>query len=72
MKAGHDPLTHRGRVTHILVGNLATIGSDNGLSPGRRQAIIWTNDVILLIGALGSEISIEIQTFPFKIMRLKI
>ena len=22
-----------------------TIGSDNGLSPGRRQAIIWTNIV---------------------------
>ena len=36
-------LTHRGRVTHIGVGNLAIIGSDNGLSPGRRQAIISTN-----------------------------
>ena len=33
-------LTHWGRVTHICVGNLTTIGSDNGLSPGRRQAII--------------------------------
>ena len=33
-------LTHWGRVTHICVGNLAIIGSDNGLSPGRRQAII--------------------------------
>ena len=29
------------RVTHICVGNLTIIGSDNGLSPGRRQAIIW-------------------------------
>ena len=28
-------LTHWGRVTHICVGNLTTIGSDNGLSPGR-------------------------------------
>ena len=68
-------LTHRGRVTHICVGNLAIIGSDNVLSPGRRQAIIWTNDGILLIGPLGtnySEILIEIQTFSFKIMRLKI
>ena len=68
-------LTHWGRVTHICVGNLAIIGSDNGLSPGRRQAIIWTNDGMLLIGPLGtnfSEISIEIQTFSFKIMRLKV
>ena len=43
-------LTHWGRVTHICVGNLTIIGSDNGLSPGRRQAIIWTNhydDVIM-------------------------
>ena len=36
-------LTHWGRVTHICVGKLTIIGSDNGLSPGRRQAIIWTN-----------------------------
>ena len=36
-------LIHRGRVTHICVNKLAIIGSDNGLSPGRRQAIIWTN-----------------------------
>ena len=33
-------LTHWGRVTHICVSNLTIIGSDNGLSPGRRQAII--------------------------------
>ena len=32
-------LTHSGRVTHICTGKLAMIGSDNGLSPGRRQAI---------------------------------
>ena len=38
------------RVTHICVANLAIIGSDNGLSPGRRQAIIWTNAGILFIG----------------------
>ena len=67
-------LTHWGRVTHICVGNLAIIGSDNGLSPGRRQAIIWTNAGILLIGPLGtnfSEILIGIQTFSFKKMHLK-
>ena len=67
-------LTHWGRVTHICVSDLTSIGSDNGLSPGRRQAIIWTNDGILLIGPLGtnfSEILIVIQTFSFKKMHLK-
>ena len=61
-------LTHWGRVTHICVGKLTNIGSDNGLSPGRRQAIIWTNDEILLIGPLGtnfSEFLIVIHTFSF-------
>ena len=33
-------LTHWGWVTHICVDNLTIIGSDNGLSPGRRQAIL--------------------------------
>ena len=37
-------LTHWGRVMHICVGNLTIIGSDNGLAPAGRQAIIWTND----------------------------
>ena len=50
-------LTHWGRVTHICVGNLAIIGSNNGLSPGRRQAIIWTSAGILLIGRLGTNFS---------------
>ena len=67
-------LTHRGRVMHICIGNLATIGSDNGLSPRRRQAIIWTKAGILLIGPWGtnfSEILISIQSFSFKKMHLK-
>ena len=67
-------LTHWDRVTHICVGKLTIIGSDNGLSPGRRQAIIWTNDGILLIGPLEtnfSEILSEIQSFSFKKMHLK-
>ena len=50
-------LTHWGRVTHICVGKLSIIVSDNGLSPGRRQAIIWTNAGIVLIGALGTNVS---------------
>ena len=53
---GLNVLTHWGRVTHICVGNLAIIVSDNGLSPGRRQAIIWTNAGILLIGPLGTNL----------------
>ena len=68
-------LTHWGRVTHICVNNPTIIGSDNGLSPSRRQAIIWTNAGILLIETLGtnfSEILIEILTFSFKKMRLKV
>ena len=43
-------LTHWGPVTHICLDNLTAIGSDNGLSPSQRQAIIWTNARILLIG----------------------
>ena len=62
-----DPfLTHWGRVTHICVSKLTIIGSDNGLSPDRRQAIICTNAGVLLIGTLGtnfSETLIEIITF---------
>ena len=49
--------THRGRATHICISKLTIIGSDNGLSPGRRQAIIWTNAGILLIGTLGTYFS---------------
>ena len=67
-------LTHLGRVTHICVGKSTIIGSDNGLSPDRRQAIIWTNAGILLIGPIGtyfSEILTGSQTFSFKKMHLK-
>ena len=68
------PLTHWGRVTHIYVSKLFIIGSDNGLSPGRRQAIIWTNAGILLIWPFGtnfSEISIDIHTFSLKKINFK-
>ena len=47
-------LTRLGRVTHICVSKLNFNGSDNGVSPGRRKAIIWTNAGILLIGPLGT------------------
>ena len=68
-------LTHWGRVTHICVSKLTIIGSDNGLSPGRHKAIIWTNAGILLIWPLGTnfnEILIEILTFSFMKMYLKV
>ena len=67
--------THWGRVTHICVSKLITIiGSENGLSPERRQAIMWTNAEILLIeppGTRFSEIFIEIHTISFMKMQLK-
>ena len=65
---------HWRRATHICVSKLPIIDSYNGLSPGRRQAIIWTNAGILLIGGLGtkfSEILIEIYTFSFKKMKFE-
>ena len=59
---------------HICISKLTIIGSDNGLSPGRHQAIIWSNAGILLIEPLQtnfSEISIAIHTFSFKKIHLK-
>ena len=67
-------LTHWGRVMHKCFANVTIIGSDNGLTPGRHQAIIWTNAGIWLIGTLWtnfSEILIQIHTFSFNKMRLK-
>ena len=67
-------LTHWGRVTHRCVSKLIIIGSDNWLSPGRHQAIIWTNAGILLIWTLGtnvSEIFSKVYIFSFKKMHLK-
>ena len=60
---------------HIYVGDLIIIGLDNGLSPGWRQAIIWTNAGILPIGPLGtnfSEILMKTHTFSFKKTHLNI
>ena len=49
-----------------MLSQLTSIGSDNSLSPGRRQAIIWTNAGILLIRPLGTsfnEILIKTNIF---------
>ena len=67
-------LTHWGRVSHICVSKQAIIGSDNGSSPGRRQAIVWTNAGILLIWTLETnfgEMLIKIHTFSFTKMHLR-
>ena len=67
-------LTHWGRVAHICLSERTIIGSDNGLSPDRHQAIIWTSAGILLIGPWGTnfiEILIGIHTFSFKKIHLK-
>ena len=51
---------------YICISKLTIIGSDNGLSPSQRQAIIRTNAGILLIGPNFNEILIEIHIFSFK------
>ena len=54
--------------TYVSV-QYTNIVPDNGLSPGRRLAIIWTNAGIVLIGPLRtnfSDIWIEILKFSFK------
>ena len=62
-------LTHWDRVTHICIGDLTIVGSDNVLSPGERQAIIWTIIGILLIAPLRTNFDgflIEIHIFWFR------
>ena len=48
---------HWGGVKHICVSKVTIVDSGNGLSPVRRQAIIWTNAGILLIEPLGINFS---------------
>ena len=61
-------------VPHICVTERGSIGSGNGLSHDRHQAITWTNAVLSIIGSLGtnfSDIWIEIHNFLFTKMHLK-
>ena len=56
-------------MTHIRVGKITIIGSNNRLSPGRHLVIIWINVGISLIGPLRtkfSEILIFVQENVFK------
>ena len=66
---GLNELTHWSRVMHICVSKFTIIGSDNGLSPGQHQAVIWTSAAILSIrpeGTYFSEILFKIKKFSFK------
>ena len=68
-----DPraLTHWGRATHICVSEITIIGTDNGLSPGRHQAIIWINAGLLQIGHLGKASMIFfIKTHTFSLKKI--
>ena len=58
------------RETHICVSDQTIMGSNNGLSPGRRQAIIWTNTGIGSLGIHFSAFLREIQIFSFKKVHL--
>ena len=70
--AGNSPVT--GEFPAEMASNSENVYVMTGMA-GRRQAIIWTNAGILLIGPLGTnfiENLIEILTFPFTKMRLKV
>ena len=69
-----EPLTHRSRVINEPV-NYAITGSDNALSPLRRQAIIWTNTGLWLIGTVEKTFTghwIEMQQFVYNKMHLEV
>ena len=71
-KCIYKNLANWGRVTHIC--KLTIIGSDNGLSPDRRQAIILTNAGLLSTGPFWtyfSENLIKIQQFSLMKMHAK-
>ena len=66
-------LTHWCYMTDICVRNLTISSSDNGLLPGRHQAIIWTNDGISFTAPIQtnfSEILNKIHTFSFHLKML--
>ena len=60
-------------MAHIYVSKIAIIGSDNGLSPCQRQAILWTNVGILLIVTLEAKFSeILSETDAFSLMKMQL
>ena len=60
-------------VVSILVNSLRPSDAympDNGLPPGRRQAIIWTGDVILLIQTLCDQFQWNLKRNVYALIRL--
>ena len=58
-------------MAHICVSKLINIGSDNGVSAGRHQVIIWNNAGILLVGPLETSLCktiIEVHNISLKKM----
>ena len=55
--------TEVGRRIYASVNN-AIIDSDNRLSLTRRQAIVWANDVWLLIGPLRTVVVVVVNYMP--------
>ena len=69
----NDVVMCRGVYNHLFTIP-SSFGSDNGLSHGGHQAIIWMNDGILLIEPLGinfSDVLIKINAILFNKMHLK-
>ena len=62
------PITHWGGKTHIYVSKLI-IGSDNDLSPGWRQAIIWSNAGISFMQPLGKNIKWNIYRNSYTLIK---
>ena len=59
---------------YLFITTKPIIGSVNGLSPNRPQAIIWTNAVLLSVGHSGTnfwQIIFKSQTFSLRKMHLK-
>ena len=53
-------------VTPDFLTDFDLLPNDNGLSPGRHQAIIWTSDAVMPPGTNFNDILIEIHNFSFK------
>ena len=56
-------LTNWNWVTHISVGKLTIVGSNNGLLLVQHQVIIWASAEILLIGPLGTNFNQNTKLF---------
>ena len=52
-------------MTYICVNKLTIIGSDDGLAPGRCQAIVWTSAGMSLIGKLRNKLQRHLRWNPY-------